>query len=109
MPCDALSAFPIPSGSVAKVGLVDGAESHARSHGSAVPIAGDVAAKVGVGEYSGPSAVIPLTMDASDTEDDAVRSNSSTLYTCKGTCRTDDGSPCRFERLTAPKPCSVGH
>ena len=41
---EALSASPISSGTAAKVGMVDGAESHAGNHRSAVPIACDFAA-----------------------------------------------------------------
>ena len=46
--------------------------------GSAAPIAGGVAAKVGVGESPGLSARTQLTQEASDTEHDAVRPKAST-------------------------------
>ena len=42
----ALSTSPISSGTAAKVGMVDKAESHAESHGSAAPTAGGVVASM---------------------------------------------------------------
>ena len=65
--------------------VVHGAESHAGSHRSAAPIAGGVAAKVGVGESPGPSTGILLTEQATDGEDDTVRPHASTEYICEGT------------------------
>ena len=43
---EASSTSLISSGTAAKVGMVDGAESHAESHGSAAPIAGGVVASI---------------------------------------------------------------
>ena len=93
---EATSASSISSGIAAKVGMVDGAESHMWTNGSAAPIADGVAAKIGVGESPGVSAGILLTQEALNIEDDAVRPNAFTKYTCEVTCRTDDGSPCFF-------------
>ena len=47
---EAVSASPISSGTAAKVGMVDGAEFHAGSHGSAVPTACGVNTELGAGE-----------------------------------------------------------
>ena len=95
---EASSAFLISGGSAAKVGMVDGAESHARSHGSAAPITGGVATKVGIGESVGLSTGTLLTEQFSFGHDIAVRPHVSKQYTCEGTCQTDDGSPRIFER-----------
>ena len=95
---EASSAFLISGGTAAKVGMVDGVESHARSHGSAVPITGGVAAKVGLGESVFLSTGTLLTEQFSCGHDNAVRLHASKQYTCEGICRTDDGRPRVFER-----------
>ena len=104
---EAPSASPISSGTAAKVGMVNEAESHVGSHGSAAPIAGGFAAKVGGGVPTSSSIDLPVTpgdgdvpMDAiaSEGENDDAGRHAPTLYTCEGTCREADGNPCRFPR-----------
>ena len=95
---EASSAASISSRIPAKVEVVDGAVPHAGRTGYIAPIAAGVVAKEGVGEYSDLSSGTPLAEQASGGCVDNVRRFVCKQYICEGICRTDDGSPCFFER-----------
>ena len=95
---EALSAFPISNGTAAKVEMVDGAKFHARNHGSAAPIAGGVAVKVGVG--APPSSHTETPEDLDD-----FRRRSKTI--CKKTHR--EAEKCKeAERAMQTDFCGAG-